>query len=154
MKIHLRQIPVGGLHLSGDDPCPIPELANEDVRCVGPLHYELDAGVSDGALWAKGTLAQPVELTCVACLEKFLHTIRVPAFALHTELGGPETVDLSPFFREDILLNLPAHPHCDRNADTPRVCPAPPARSGAADDPAEDIAVPKPDWSALDKLDL
>jgi len=23
-------------------------------------------------------------------------------------------IDLTPFMREDILLNLPAHPHCDR----------------------------------------
>ena len=46
--------------------------------------------------------------------------VQAPAFAVHTELHGPETVDLSPFMREDILLNLPPHPRCDREVG--RVC--------------------------------
>jgi uncharacterized protein len=144
MKIHLRQIPTEGLHLDGEEECPLREV--EDVRCLGPLQYELDLGISDGALWASGSLAQPVELRCVSCLEAFPHTIAVPAFALHTELQGPETVDLTPFMREDLLLNLPAHPHCDR--DGGRVCQA---SQLAAIEPQ---AKRKPDWSPLDKLKL
>ncbi len=77
MKVHLRQIPNEGLHLEGEEDCPIPELASEDVLCAGPLRYSLDVGVSEGSLWANGTLAQPVELHCVACLESFVHTIEV-----------------------------------------------------------------------------
>ena len=50
MKIHLRQIPAAGLHLEGEEECPLSQLDSEDVQCAGPLHYELDAGVSDGAL--------------------------------------------------------------------------------------------------------
>jgi len=87
-----------------------------------------------------------VELRCVSCLEKFVHEIKVPAFALHTELHGPETVDLSPFLREDLLLNLPAHPRCDR--DGGRVCRASPTVAQARARTEER----KPDWSALDKL--
>ena len=137
MKVHLKQIPPEGLHLEGEEDCLIPELETEGVRCVG---------VSDGSLWANGSLKQPVELTCVACLEKFVHHIKVPAFALHTELHGPETVDLSPFMREDILLNLPAHPRCDREGG--RVCKAAAAAVAAAETKR------KSDWSALDKLKL
>ena len=122
MKIHLKQIPAEGLHLEGEEDCPILELEREGIGCLGPMHYDIDIGISDGALWANGSLSQPVELSCVACLERFVHEIKVPAFALHTELHGPETVDLTPFMREDILLNLPAHPHCDR--DGGRVCQA------------------------------
>jgi uncharacterized metal-binding protein YceD (DUF177 family) len=146
MKIHLKQIPAEGLHLEGDEDCPIPELAADGIRCVGPLHYDLDVGISAGALWANGTLKQPVEVSCVSCLEKFVHEIKVPAFALHTELHGPETVELTPFFREDILLNLPAYPHCDREGG--RVCKAPESKT------TETTAERKPDWSALDKLKL
>jgi DUF177 domain-containing protein len=149
MKVHLRQIPEEGLHLEGEEDCPIPELASEDVICAGPLRYSLDLGVSEGALWANGTLSQPVELTCVSCLERFVHTIEVPAFALHTELGGPETIDLTPFVREDILLNLPAYPRCDREGN--RVCPGPNLER-PRDEGEEETR--KPDWSALDKLDL
>jgi uncharacterized metal-binding protein YceD (DUF177 family) len=146
MKVHLKQIPAEGLHLAGEEDCPIPELASEGIRCAGPLHYDLDVGMSAGALWANGTLSQPIEVSCVSCLEKFVHEIRVPAFALHTELHGPETVDLTPFMREDILLNLPAHPHCDREAG--RVCKA--SHVGVSEPPAK----AEPDWSALDKLKL
>ena len=149
MKIHLRQIPPDGLHLEGEEDCPISELAAEGIVCTGPLQYALDVGISEGALWANGSLSQPVELACVACLERFPYTVRVPQFALHTELGGPETIDLTPFVREDILLNLPPYPHCDR--DGGRVCPAPHLAVERAPDEVEKR---KPDWSALDKLDL
>ena len=146
MKVHLKQIPPEGLHLEGDEECPILELEAAGIRCIGPLHYSIDLGVTSGALWASGSLSQAVELRCVACLEKFVHEIQVSAFALHTELSGPEMVDLTPFMREDLLLNLPAHPHCDRDAG--RTCK--PKQIEASDQGAKR----KSDWSALDKLKL
>jgi uncharacterized protein len=146
MKVHLKQIPTQGLHLEGEEECPIQELESEGIRCAGRLHYDVDVGVAGRGLWANGSLSQPVELRCVSCLEKFLHEIRVPAFAVHMELHGPETVDLTPFVREDILLNLPAHPHCDR--DGGRVC------KGKQVETAEQEIKRRSDWSALDKLKL
>jgi uncharacterized metal-binding protein YceD (DUF177 family) len=146
MKVHLKQIPPQGLHLQGEEDCPIQELASEEIHCAGPLHYDIDIGVADGGLWANGLLSQPVELRCVSCLQKFVHEIRVPAFAVHTELHGPETVDLTPFMREDVLLDLPAHPHCDR--DGGRICKA--RRILAADQGLKR----KSDWSVLDKLKI
>ena len=146
MKVHLKQIPTQGLHLEGDEDCPIQEVESEGIRCAGPLHYDIDLGVTGGGLWANGSLSQRVELRCVSCLEKFAYEIRVPAFAVHTELLGPETVDLTPFMREDILLNLPAYPHCDRDGD--RICKARQLKTEEQD------ATRKSDWSALDKLKL
>ena len=154
MKIHLRQIPADGLHLEGEEDCPIKEIETDEVRCAGRLRYNLDVGISEGALWANGSLEQPVELRCVACLETFRHDIQVPAFALHTELHGPETIDLTPQMREDLLLNLPAHPHCDR--DGGRVCKAPAAELKATAGLTEEQREAKRehDWEALDKLKL
>jgi DUF177 domain-containing protein len=146
MKIHLKQIPAQGLHLDGDEDCPIHELEAEGVRCAGPLHYNIDVGIAGGALWARGSLSQPVELRCVSCLENFVHDIQVPAFAVHTELHGPETVDLTPFIREDLLLNLPAHPRCDRDGN--RVCKAKQPVT------VEQDTRQQSDWSALDKLKI
>ena len=146
MKVHLKQIRAQGLHLEGEEDCPIQELESEDIRCAGPLRYDIDLGIASGGLWANGSLSLPVELRCVSCLEKFVHEVRVPAFAVHTELHGPETVDLTPFMREDILLNLPAHPHCDR--DGGRVC------KGKQVETAEQEIKRRSDWSALDKLKL
>jgi Uncharacterized ACR, COG1399. len=146
MKVHVKQIPAAGLHLEGEEECPISELDAEGIRCAGPLHYSIDIGISSGALWGNGSLSQSVELRCVSCLEKFVHEIQVPAFAVHTELRGPETVDLMPFMREDLLLNLPAHPHCDR--DGGHIC-----RAKYIEMPEQD-AKRESDWSALDKLKL
>jgi uncharacterized metal-binding protein YceD (DUF177 family) len=146
MKIHLKQIPAQGLHLDGHEDCPIDDLEPEGVRCAGQLHYNIDVGISGSALWVRGSLSQPVELSCVSCLEKFVHEIRVPAFAVHVELHGPETVDLTSFLREDLLLSLPAHPRCDR--DDNRVCNAKRPK------PVDQDAKRKSDWSALDKLKL
>ena len=146
MKIHLRQIPAQGQRLGGEEDCPIHDVEAEGIRCAGQLHYSIDVGIAGGALWARGSLLQPVELRCVSCLEKFVYEIRVPGFAVHTELPGPETVDLTPFIREDLLLNLPAHPRCNRDGN--RVCKA------KQPETVEQDTKPKLDWSALDKLKL
>ena len=150
MKIHLRQIPAAGLRLEGEEDCPIPQLDPAEARCAGPLRYAIDVGVSEGALWAKGELTQPVELHCVRCLEAFPFDVTVKDFAVHTELAGPEVVNLTPFMREDILLNLPPYPHCDREGR--RVCPVPEAITKA--DEKAVLEERPPDWSALDKLKL
>lgn len=146
MKVHLRQIQADGLHLEGEEECPIPDLAVEDVRCIGPLRYSLNLGLSEGALWATGSLIQPLELRCVRCLESFPFEVKVNTFSIHLELTGPELVDLTPHVREDILLNLPPHPHCDREGG--RIC-----RTAQAE-PTISEGTRKPDWSALDKLKL
>jgi len=146
MKIHLKQIPAQGLHLDGDEDCSLHGLQAEGILCAGPLHYNMDVGIAGGALWARGSLSQPVELRCVSCLENFVHDVQVPAFAVHTELHGPETVDLTPFMREDLLLNLPAHPRCDRDGN--RVC------KGKKPEIPQAELTRKSDWSALDKLKI
>lgn len=152
MKVHLKQIPRDGLHLEGEEDCAIPELEKEGIRCTGPLSYSLDVGLSEGALWANGNLSQPVELRCVSCLEPFSYKIEVRSFALHTELSGSEQIDLGSFVREDILLNLPPYPHCDREGN--RVCKAASTSEGSAAKPEAVIKEPPPAWSELDKLKL
>ena len=146
MKLHSKQIPLEGLHVEGEEDCPLNGLENEDVRCAGPLSFKLDVGMSGDALWANGSLHQSVELRCVSCLEKFVHDIEVPGFAVHTELRGREAVDLTPFMREDLLLNLPAHPHCDRHGN--RVCKAEQIETEGQ------ITKREADWSALDRLNI
>lgn len=151
MKVHLRQIQPEGLHLEGEEEFPLPDLVSEDVRWAGLLRYSLDLGISEGALWATGSLSLPVELRCVRCLERFPFEIQVKNFSLHLELAGPEEIDLTPYLREDILLNLPPHPHCDREGG--RVCSA--TQSPESPNPAaEPDSKRVQDWSELDKLRL
>jgi uncharacterized metal-binding protein YceD (DUF177 family) len=49
--------------------------------------------------------------------------VRIHNFAAQVELTGSELVDLTPWLREDILLALPAHAHCDWDRKT--VCVGP-----------------------------
>ena len=153
MKVHLRQIPAGGtLHLEGEeDPTPL-GLEEAGAEPVGPLEYSLDAGVSEGGLFATGSLVQRVRMTCVSCLEPFERDIVVDPFATQIELEGSELVDLTPEAREDIHLFLPAHPRCDQGGE--KTCPAHfQAGARTAPLPTEKAARPAL-WEALDQLNL
>jgi uncharacterized metal-binding protein YceD (DUF177 family) len=148
MKVHISQIPPEGKHYEGEDPNTLFELNEEKVKPVGPVTYSLDVGLSEDGLFATGDVGAEFDLECVRCLETFRYPARVPNFACHVELTGAEEVDLTDLVREDILLVLPPHPHCDWNGE--RECPGattPAALSDATDE------LPGPDvWGVLDQL--
>jgi uncharacterized metal-binding protein YceD (DUF177 family) len=151
MKVHLNQIPVEGLHIEGEDPAKILDLQDPNVRPVSDVRYSLDVGLSEGGLFATGEVGVDLELQCVSCLERFRYPLRLPAFACQIELTRSETVDLTEPVREDILLALPPHPHCDWTGE--RVCPGLEYRSKTEATDAPLAA--KPDaWEALDQLKL
>lgn len=119
MKIHLNQIPLGDtLHIEGEEDRDILELNDALARPLGPVRYSLDVGLSGNGLFATGTLSVDLELECVRCLTRFPFTVELPQFATQIELPPTETVDLTDALREDILLALPPHPHCDWNGAT------------------------------------
>ncbi len=152
MKVHLRQIPNEGKHYEGEDPNTMLELHEGDAVPVSPVRYSLDVGLSGGGLWAAGQLSADFRVNCVNCLEAFVYPAEAREFAIQVELTGAETVDLTEPMREDILLALPAHPHCDWNGA--KVCPGAfhPATNETPDPepPAETRDV----WEALDQLKL
>ncbi len=146
MKLHLQQIPAEGLHVEEAIPSVQLELPPEGMRPVGPLHCSLDLGLSGGGLFATGSFELEMEFDCVGCLTPFRRTIRVDDFAVQMELAGPETVDLTPYLREDTLLALPSHPRCDWEGNS--ACPGP--GSGAPGEPPGSTASPA--WGVLDQL--
>ncbi len=156
MKIHLRQIPDEGLHLEGEEFAGVLQLPTEDhLRPLGPLRYSLDLGLSSDGLWATGELFLDVELQCVRCLEPFTYALHVPDVALQIERPAQETVDLTPELREDIILALPAYPHCDWSGE--RVCPGRQVAQGKAAAPGEssdDASRPATAWETLDQLKM
>ena len=150
MKVHILQIPSEGLHVDGEEPGSILELDGELARSAGPIAYSLDVGLSDSGLFATGTLSVPLDLECVACLERFAHMLEIADFACQVELTGRETVDLTEYLREDTLLALPPHPHCDWSGE--RDCKgAFRQKSETADEPLSDT---REVWGALDQLKL
>jgi len=151
MKVHTLQIPAEGKHYEGEDPATILDLHEEDLQPLSPVHYALDVGLSDGGLFATGSIGVEMQCQCVKCLERFRYPIEVTDFACQIELTGSETVDLTEPIREDILLALPAHPHCDWNGS--KVCSGAslPESLESSEDP---IAEPQKVWEALDQLKI
>ena len=149
MKIHLHQIPVEGLHVEETVPADRLDLPTEGLRALGPLRVSLDVGLSGGGLFATGRLAIDLEFDCVACLRPFRRTLQIGDVAFQMELTGPESVDLTPYLREDTLLALPTHPRCDWDGQT--TCPGP--GRGAPDDSTSGASA-SPVWDALDHLNL
>jgi len=148
MKVHLKQIPADGIHLEGKETRDILELTNEGIRPTGPIEYSFDIGLSAAGLFVTGRIVLDVELECVSCLKLFIYPLAVKDFATQIELIGPEQVDLTPWVREDILLALPAHPHCDWDGKT--VCKGPRLKTS----PVDEHPVVSNAWNALDDLKL
>ena len=151
MKVQLRNIPVEGLHLEGEEAIDL-DISGEYLKTLGPVRYSLDIGLSGTGLFATGTLEIDLERECVNCLEKFKYPVRIEDFAMQMELGGEETVDLTPQIREDILLSLPHYPRCDW--DGGKVCEgALKFKSKASlDEVREPLAPAAEAWNELDKL--
>lgn len=151
MKVHLQQIPHEGKHLEGEEPSSILDVRDtQHLRPLGPIDYSLDVGLSGGGLFATGRLGVDLELQCVTCLDHFAYPLQVEDFATQVELTGAETVDLTEPIREDILLALPANPHCDWSGE--RECKG--AFHPATTESASDLVDRTDVWEALDQLQL
>lgn len=149
MIIQLIEIPEEGMQIEGEEPSSILELTGDPALAISPIRYSMHVGVTETGLFAVGTLAVDVECTCVRCLEKFQRPIERPDFATQIELKNRETVDLTDEVREDILLALPAHPHCNWNGE--KACKA---DFPIAIDPEKAASDRREVWKGLDKLKL
>jgi uncharacterized protein len=148
MNVHLKQIPAEGIHLEGVEAADFLDLNDNQICPVGPVSYSLDVGLSASGLFVTGRLGVEVALECVSCLKSFVYPIRVENFAAQFALTGPELVDLTPWIREDILLALPVHPHCDWDGKTKCVGPRLSDLHVGQDRKASNA------WDALDELNL
>ena len=124
---------------------------DELVHFNEPLSYELTAEWMEGAALVRGSVELPVDCDCARCLKPFRHVITLNDYALHLPLSGEDAIpiedncaDLTPFLREDSLLDLPQHPLC--RSDCPGLVKTEPEPSVTDD-------IPKPGvWSQLDQL--
>ena len=152
ITIHPGEIPEEGLRLSGSLEKDIFQLdPGDNVQPGGPTRYELQIFRSGDLVIAQGTVEAPFRLQCVVCLESFPFTCIVPDYVAEFDLEGDGEIDLGDRLREDLLLALPAYPHCDRADDSNRICPMA-DRLGASE--SEPEAGRKPSaWDALDGLE-
>jgi uncharacterized protein len=156
LKVNLRHLEEHGLHLR--DELPLAELdlgvSDELIHIEQPLRYDLSVELLHRAVLVTGSLELPLECECSRCLKKFSTQLKLDPWALHLPLDGDDKVavendcvDLTPFVREDILLDFPQHPLC--RPDCAGLKSSKTARKVQA------VEKPGPDvWAKLDKLKL
>ena len=161
MKIRLSEIPPEGLALTGKFDRDIFELDPQDsIQPAGHVSYDIRAEVDKDSLILSGSLVAPLKLRCVNCMEDFAYTLRIDDylsdFDLEEDFEGAATIDLKAPLREDLLLAVPAYPHCNEGDDSDRVCPCEgplhfESKNSTAGD-GEPAEGPPSQWSALDQL--
>jgi uncharacterized protein len=158
LTINLRQLEEETLQLKGELPVIELELESLDelIRVGAPLEYDLEAQKMEEAVLVQGTLTLKLDCDCVRCLKRFTHTISLEEWACHLPLQGDDavsqssdSVDLTPYLREDIVLAFPQHPLCDLKCS---------GLAGSLIKKVNASKAAKPDsaatWAALDKLKL
>jgi uncharacterized protein len=121
LLINLRHLEKNNVHLEGELPASELDMEGVDelIRVEEPLQYNLEAEKVDNSILVRGNLALNLHCECVRCLKPFVYTLELTGWACHLPLEGEEQVpisndcvDLTPYLREDILLEFPQHPLC------------------------------------------
>ncbi len=126
VTIHLEKLKDEDLHLTGELPADDLQLdlggPHDLIRSAGNLQYELNASRADDSILIQGHLKIELLCDCARCVQPFTYTMDLPNWSAILALSGTdaietigEYVDLTPSFREDILLGLPRHPLCDES---------------------------------------
>lgn len=154
LKVNLRHLEEHELHLKGELPVAELEfeLKDEMVQARQPLQYDLEVEPVAHGVLVQGKLALTLDCECVRCLKPVQKRLKLPHWTLHLPLEGEEKatvvndcIDLTPFIREDMLLEFPQHPACE--PECAGFKKTGPAQKGKPE--AKPVA-----WNELDKLKL
>ena len=119
----LADIPDDGLALSGELPQSVFDLPPEDAKPISPLVYDLQLTRGSDMLYVTGHIEASFQLECSRCLTPFPYTIRIDPFEADIEPDeNDKMIHLTDRLREDIILLLPAYPHCDQGNES-QECP-------------------------------
>ncbi|MDB6015646.1 MAG: hypothetical protein JWR19_135 [Pedosphaera sp.] len=121
LLVNIRHLEEDAVQLEGE--LPVAELDMESIdeliHLKQPLLYDLEVQKVDHSFLATGSLELTLECECVRCLKPFDYRLELPNWAVHLPLEGEDRVaisndcvDLTPYIREDILLEFPQHPLC------------------------------------------
>ena len=155
--VNLRHLGEKNVSLAGK--LPVEELDldihDELIQSKTPLDYSIEVQQLEHNLLLQGRLHLVLSCQCSRCLKPFPYPLELSPYTLHVPLEGDEKaevvsdcVDLTPFFREDILLEFPQHPLC--NPDCRGLSgPLPDSQSTGSVSQVEDIPSA---WAELNKL--
>ena len=158
LLLSLRDVAEKSLSLKGE--LPVADLdvdsLDEVIHARQPLKYNLVAEILDEAVLVQGTLTLKLDCECVRCLKAFRHTLKLEGWACHLPLEGEDkvevindSVDLTPYLREDIVLAFPQHPLCKPDCGGLAGTLKKKGKSSGVAPPSSASA-----WAALDQLKL
>jgi uncharacterized metal-binding protein YceD (DUF177 family) len=104
------------MELVGELPASTLGLQDPSARPEEPIRAELRVDTDGDNLLVTGWLQTTVALQCGRCTEWFPFPIRAEVEHL-LEAPHPNSIDLTPLIREDILLELPLNAACRLGAD-------------------------------------
>ena len=158
LTVNIRHLEQGPIRLEGELAVSDLELADLDemVRAKASLHYDLEVTREEQGLLVQGGLAMAFECMCVRCLKPFTLRLELEDWSglLSWEgedkvLINSDSVDLTPYVREDIVLALPQHPLCGPECSG---LPARPPDGGKPSCGASQTEGVPSAWAELDKL--
>jgi uncharacterized protein len=160
LLVNLRHLEAHNAELEGRLPAEELDIETRDeaIGLSQPLDYELEVQKLEEALLVTGRLRVNLDCQCVRCLKAFRHELNLDQWAAHIPLQGDEAVkvvndcvDLTPFVREDILLEFPQHPLCDPDCrGLPDKTKGKARQTSGNGKPGEGSSA----WSVLNKLKL
>lgn len=121
ISVNLRHLEREEVVLEGE--LPVEKLdvdaRDEVITLHKPLRYTIAVQHLEQSLLLEGRLRLALECYCVRCLKPFEYIIDLNPWRCHVPLEGEDAapvnndcVDLTPYAREDILLEFPQHPLC------------------------------------------
>jgi uncharacterized protein len=159
VRINLRHLEEHSVKLHGQLPAEELDLdvRDEVLQARKPLQYEIEVERVEQSLILKGRLKMVLDCECVRCLKPFQFDLEITPWHAYVPLEGDEAapivndcVDLTPYVREDILLEFPRHPLCDPGCQG--LQPKAPGKKKKAGNAKTDGSSSA--WSALNKLKL
>jgi uncharacterized metal-binding protein YceD (DUF177 family) len=158
LRVNLRHLEAHEVKLKGELPVADLDLNLRDDMCRAekPLRYNIEVQQLEKELLVQGELRLVLNCDCVRCLKSFEHALDLKHWTRLLPLEGEEKtpvdndcVDLTPYLREDILLEFPQHPLCETEC---RGLPAKETgKAKKAAKPGDSRQEPSA-WADLDKL--
>jgi uncharacterized protein len=124
--VNLRHLKENDVTLRGELPAEELDLDIHDemIRATQPMRHELEVQLLEDSLLVRGWLKLTLDCQCVRCLKPFQRELELNPWTCHLPLEGVEDeegaavtvasdcIDLTPYVREDMLLEFPRHPLC------------------------------------------
>lgn len=160
LTVNLRQLERQNIKLQGElSPADLElEALDELIRVEAPMRYDLEAQKLEEGILVQGSLKLALKCECARCLKSFSRNLELANWVCHLPLEGEEKavvsndcVDLTPYIREDILLEFPQRPLCKPECSG---LPKPATRKAKKTENAGQTKEQLSAWAELNKLKL